>query len=58
VDSPGKVVASGGIIRVVNGCHVERGKVTRISSPRRILPLFQTIEYLRASWVGEWHSAF
>ena len=48
VDSPGKVVASGGIIRVVNGCQVERGKVTRISSPRRILPLFQTIEYLRA----------
>ncbi len=48
IDSPGKVVATGGIIRVVNGCRVKRGKVTSISSPRRILPLFQTIEYLRA----------
>lgn len=48
IDSPGKVVATGGIIRVVNGCRVERGKVTRISSPRQVLPLFQTIEYLRA----------
>ncbi|HXI39496.1 MAG TPA: glycosyltransferase family 2 protein, partial [Bryobacteraceae bacterium] len=48
IDSPEKVVATGGIIRVVNGCRVEHGQVTRISSPRRTLALFQTIEYLRA----------
>lgn len=48
LENPGKVVATGGIIRVVNGCSVEHGKVTRISTPRRLLPLFQTIEYLRA----------
>jgi cellulose synthase/poly-beta-1,6-N-acetylglucosamine synthase-like glycosyltransferase len=48
VDRPGKVLACGGIIRVVNGCSVEHGTVTRISTPRRVLPLLQTVEYLRA----------
>jgi len=48
VEHPGQVLATGGIIRVVNGCTVERGRVTRVAAPRRILPLFQTIEYLRA----------
>jgi cellulose synthase/poly-beta-1,6-N-acetylglucosamine synthase-like glycosyltransferase len=45
---PGKVLAAGGLVRVVNGCNVDHGKVTRVSTPRRMLPLFQTIEYLRA----------
>ncbi len=48
VENPGKVLATGGIVRVVNGCTVERGKVTRVATTSRILPLFQTIEYLRA----------
>ena len=48
LQDPGKVLACGGIIRVVNGCSVEHGKVTRISTPRAVLPLLQTIEYLRA----------
>jgi cellulose synthase/poly-beta-1,6-N-acetylglucosamine synthase-like glycosyltransferase len=48
VENPGKVLACGGIIRVVNGCTVEHGRITRISTPRRLLPLFQTLEYLRA----------
>jgi len=45
---PEKVLATGGLVRVVNGCDVEHGQVTRVSTPRRLLPLFQTIEYLRA----------
>jgi cellulose synthase/poly-beta-1,6-N-acetylglucosamine synthase-like glycosyltransferase len=48
VENPSKVLATGGIVRVVNGCTVERGKVTRVATTSRILPLFQTIEYLRA----------
>ncbi|MCU1272895.1 MAG: hypothetical protein JWO48_326 [Bryobacterales bacterium] len=48
VQHPGKVLACGGIIRVVNGCSVAHGNVTRVSTSRRIVPLFQTIEYLRA----------
>ena len=41
-------IASGGIIRVVNGCTVEGGRVTEVRAPRRMLPLFQAVEYLRA----------
>jgi cellulose synthase/poly-beta-1,6-N-acetylglucosamine synthase-like glycosyltransferase len=48
VQYPGSVIACGGIIRVVNGCSVEHGRVTRIATPGAILPLFQTVEYLRA----------
>jgi cellulose synthase/poly-beta-1,6-N-acetylglucosamine synthase-like glycosyltransferase len=45
-------VAAGGVIRVVNGCKVENGFLTRIDLPRGLLPLFQTVEYLRAFLFG------
>lgn len=48
VDDPERVVAVGGTIRVVNGSLVSAGKVVELRLPRKILPLFQTIEYLRA----------
>jgi cellulose synthase/poly-beta-1,6-N-acetylglucosamine synthase-like glycosyltransferase len=41
-------LASGGIIRVVNGCTVEGGRVTEVRAPRKLVPLFQAVEYLRA----------
>lgn len=41
-------IAAGGIIRVVNGCRVEGGRVVDIKAPSRMLPLFQAVEYLRA----------
>ncbi|HSN67717.1 MAG TPA: glycosyltransferase, partial [Thermoanaerobaculia bacterium] len=41
-------IAAGGIIRVVNDCTVAGGRVTQVRAPRRFLPLFQTVEYLRA----------
>lgn len=41
-------IASGGIIRVANNCVVEDGRVVRARLPRQILPLFQSVEYLRA----------
>lgn len=41
-------IATGGIIRVVNGCTVEGGRVTEVRAPRNLLPLFQAVEYLRA----------
>lgn len=47
VDDP-KVVAVGGTIRIANGCRIHAGAVTEIALPRQILPLFQTVEYLRA----------
>ncbi len=41
-------IATGGIVRVINGCRVEGGQVVEVRAPRRLIPLFQTVEYLRA----------
>lgn len=41
-------IAAGGIVRVVNGSRVEGGHVVDVRAPRRLLPLFQVVEYLRA----------
>jgi cellulose synthase/poly-beta-1,6-N-acetylglucosamine synthase-like glycosyltransferase len=47
-----RVVAVGGIIRVANGCEVESGRVVKIQTPRKPLPNFQIVEYLRAFLAG------
>jgi len=48
MEDPESVVAVGGTIRVVNGCEVKAGRVTKVGLPRRFLPLVQTMEYIRA----------
>lgn len=48
LEDPEGTLAAGGIVRVVNGCEVEHGRVTRVSTPRSILAQFQAVEYLRA----------
>lgn len=45
-------VATGGIIRIVNGCTVENGVVTEVNLPDKVLPRFQVLEYLRAFLFG------
>ena len=47
-DDPDRVIAVGGTIRIANGCSVSRGRVTKIDIPRRLVPMFQMVEYLRA----------
>lgn len=48
LDDPERTVASGGMVRVANGCRIERGRVVSAALPRRLLPMFQVVEYLRA----------
>ena len=46
------VVAAGGTIRVANGCQVKGGRVVRPRAPRKPVPGFQVVEYLRAFLFG------
>jgi cellulose synthase/poly-beta-1,6-N-acetylglucosamine synthase-like glycosyltransferase len=45
-------VASGGTVRIANGCEVEGGFLTRVGLPRSLLALLQIVEYLRAFLFG------
>lgn len=51
VESP-HTLATGGIIRIVNDCKVESGRVTQIDMPKSWLVRFQVVEYLRAFLSG------
>jgi cellulose synthase/poly-beta-1,6-N-acetylglucosamine synthase-like glycosyltransferase len=43
-----RTVASGGIVRVANGCTVTNGLVSEVHLPRSFLARIQVLEYLRA----------
>lgn len=47
LDDPERVVAVGGQVRVGNGFRVEQGEIVERQLPRRLLPTFQILEYLR-----------
>ncbi|HZU43858.1 MAG TPA: glycosyltransferase family 2 protein [Terriglobales bacterium] len=49
---PKRVVAVGGIVRVLNGSTVEKGRLAHIRLPRRPIEVLQVIEYLRAFLIG------
>lgn len=48
----GRVIASGGTIRIANGCEVRDGFIERLGMPSRPLVIFQVMEYLRAFLFG------
>jgi len=52
LEQPNAAVASGGVVRVANGCVVEDGIVQSVSLPRTGLPGLQVMEYLRAFYSG------
>jgi cellulose synthase/poly-beta-1,6-N-acetylglucosamine synthase-like glycosyltransferase len=43
-----EVAAVGGIVRVANGCEFEKGRLVKVKTPKKALPNFQIVEYLRA----------
>ena len=51
-DDPLRTVATGGVIRAVNGCTVVAGRVVDVRMPRPLLARIQVVEYLRAFLLG------
>ena len=47
-----KIIATGGIVRVLNGSRIENGVVTEIMAPRKAIECFQAVEYVRAFLSG------
>ena len=43
-----EVAAVGGIVRVANGCEFDKGRIIKVKTPKKALPNFQIVEYLRA----------
>ena len=52
LDDPDLVVATGGIVRIANGCRVEHGQVVDVALPKSRLATLQVVEYFRAFLVG------
>jgi cellulose synthase/poly-beta-1,6-N-acetylglucosamine synthase-like glycosyltransferase len=52
LDDPERVVATGGIIRIANGCTIDHGRVVDVRLPSNRLAVLQVIEYFRAFLVG------
>jgi cellulose synthase/poly-beta-1,6-N-acetylglucosamine synthase-like glycosyltransferase len=52
MEHPDEMIAVGGIVRIINGCEVRDGRVVKIGLPRKALPVFQVVEYLRAFLSG------
>jgi cellulose synthase/poly-beta-1,6-N-acetylglucosamine synthase-like glycosyltransferase len=52
VKSPNNTVASGGIVRILNGCEVQDGKVVSVGMPKGAVERFQVVEYLRSFLFG------
>ena len=49
---PNRVVAVGGIVRVLNGSEVRNGQMRSVRMPRTALESIQVVEYLRAFLIG------
>ena len=49
---PLNIVASGGIVRILNGCKVTDGQVVAVELPETKIEKFQVVEYLRSFLFG------
>lgn len=47
-----RVIAAGGVVRIVNSCMVEKGRITEVRVPKNMLTRMQVLEYTRAFLMG------
>ncbi|GGY37242.1 glycosyltransferase family 2 protein [Streptomyces djakartensis] len=51
-DDPLRVVATGGVVGIANGCTIEAGRVAEVHVPPDLLGRAQVVEYLRGFFLG------
>ncbi|MCL6733654.1 glycosyltransferase family 2 protein [Streptomyces neyagawaensis] len=51
-DDPLRVIATGGVVGIANGCTVEAGRVVEAHVPTDLLGRVQVVEYLRGFFLG------
>lgn len=47
------IIAVSGAMALSNGCKVEKGQIIEAYPPQRLIPLFQTLEYMRSFLIGK-----
>ena len=47
-----RVIATGGVVRIANGCEIADGRLIKVHLPHQLLPRMQTLEYIRAFLLG------
>jgi cellulose synthase/poly-beta-1,6-N-acetylglucosamine synthase-like glycosyltransferase len=52
IDSDEEIIASGGSVRIANGCQIQNGHILKIDLSNKPLVVMQIIEYLRAFLMG------
>lgn len=52
IESDDEVIASGGSVRIANGCEIQNGELIKVGLSRKPIVLMQVIEYLRAFLTG------
>lgn len=52
LDDPERVAATGGILRIANGCTIDHGRVLEVGLPKSRLATVQVVEYFRAFLIG------
>lgn len=53
LNSTVKVVGVGAVLRMSNSCDIEEGVIERVRPPRRLVPRFQELEYMRSYLFGK-----
>ena len=47
-----ETIATGGIVRILNGCTIQNGLITKVQAPSKAIECFQAVEYCRGFLTG------
>lgn len=53
LNSKNRTIAVGAVLRMSNSCDIKNGVITRVRPPRKLIPRFQELEYMRSYLFGK-----